>query len=93
MVITVFGDETNVMAAIEASAWGYILKDELNDSVVNDIETVLQGGSPLSPIVTNMFLRRFRTNQLHQLKQSTRLNGTCGFMTVPESGLALISKF
>jgi DNA-binding NarL/FixJ family response regulator len=59
--VTVFGDETHVLAAIEAGASGYILKDALTLSVASEIETLLQGGSPLSPVVAKMLLARFRS--------------------------------
>ena len=66
LVVTVFGDETSVLSAIEAGASGYILKDALTTSVAVDIETLLAGGSPLSPVVAKMLLGRFRANQLPQ---------------------------
>lgn len=61
LVVTVFGDETNIVAAIEAGAGGYILKDAMTSSVAADIEVLLSGGSPLSPMVARLLLTRFRS--------------------------------
>ena len=67
LVVTVFGDETSVLSAIEAGASGYILKDALTTSVALDIETLLAGGSPLSPVVAKMLLGRLCAKQVNQL--------------------------
>ena len=60
LVVTVFGDETNVLAAIGAGASGYLLKDALTVSVAHEVESLLQGGSPLSPSVARLLLERLR---------------------------------
>jgi DNA-binding NarL/FixJ family response regulator len=60
LVVSIFGDEQNIISAIEAGASGYILKDALTSSVAAEIETLLQGGSALSPMVAKLLLNRFR---------------------------------
>ena len=59
MVITVFGDEQHVVAAIEAGALGYLLKDASADSIGRAITEMLAGGSPMSPPVARYLLQRF----------------------------------
>jgi DNA-binding NarL/FixJ family response regulator len=59
MVITVFGDEQHVVAAIEAGALGYLLKDATADSIGRSILELLEGGSPMSPPVARYLLQRF----------------------------------
>jgi DNA-binding NarL/FixJ family response regulator len=59
MVITVFGDEQHVVAAIEAGALGYLLKDASSDSIGRAILEMLEGGSPMSPPVARYLLQRF----------------------------------
>ncbi len=61
MVITVFGDEKHVVAAIEAGALGYLLKDGSADYIGRSILDLIAGGSPISPPIARYFLRRFRT--------------------------------
>jgi len=59
LVVTVFGDERNVVAAIEAGARGYLLKDASYDLVAQGVLDVLAGGSPISPPIARHLLRRF----------------------------------
>ena len=61
MVITVFGDEKHVVAAIEAGALGYLLKDGSPEYVGRSILELLAGGSPVSPAIARYLLRRFRS--------------------------------
>jgi len=60
MVVTVFGDETHVMQALEAGAAGYLLKDSAPESVVGQIRSLREGGSPISPLIARRILLRFR---------------------------------
>ena len=59
MVITVFGDEQHVVAAIEAGALGYLLKDATSDTIGRSILEMLAGGSPMSAPVARYLLKRF----------------------------------
>ncbi len=61
LVITVFGDESHVIAAIEAGAMGYLLKDGTADYIGSSILEMIAGGSPISPPIARYLLRRFRT--------------------------------
>ncbi len=60
MVISVFGDEKHVIAAIEAGASGYILKDDDHTEVEQAILQLCAGGSPISPAVASHLLKRLR---------------------------------
>src|SRR5262249_52275089 len=60
MVITIFGDEQHVVAAMEAGALGYLLKDGSPDYVAGSILDMMAGGSPISPPIARYLLRRFR---------------------------------
>ncbi|RIK98953.1 MAG: DNA-binding response regulator [Proteobacteria bacterium] len=59
MVISIFGDEQHVVAAIEAGALGYLLKDASSDAIGRSILEMLEGGSPMSPPVARYLLQRF----------------------------------
>ena len=60
MVVTIFGDEQHVVAAIEAGAMGYLLKDGAPSYIGDSILDLLAGGSPISPPIARYLLRRFR---------------------------------
>lgn len=63
LVITVFGDESHVIGAIEAGANGYLLKDSSNEALTDSILRVVAGESPLSPAIARHLLRRFRSEK------------------------------
>ncbi|MFN3564829.1 MAG: response regulator [Burkholderiaceae bacterium] len=58
MVISVLGDETHVIAAIEAGATGYLLKDADADAVGASILKLIAGESPISAAIARHVLRR-----------------------------------
>ena len=60
MVVTVFGDESHVLASIEAGASGYVLKRALADTLLATLRELRGGGSPISPIIARQLLQRFR---------------------------------
>src|SRR5260221_5988970 len=59
MVVTVFGDEEHVLASIEAGAAGYLLKDASEENFLSGIRELINGGSPIRPLITLRLLRRF----------------------------------
>ena len=62
MVITVFGDERTVVAAIEAGAGGYLLKDGTDAEIVQGVLDLLRGFSPISPAIARHLLRRLQAD-------------------------------
>ena len=60
MVISVFGDERNVVSAIEAGATGYLLKDGTADYIGESIIDMINGSSPISASIARHVLKRFR---------------------------------
>jgi DNA-binding NarL/FixJ family response regulator len=49
LVLTSFSDRRRILAALEAGAVGYLLKDAAAEEVVNGIRSAAAGGSPLDP--------------------------------------------
>ena len=47
-------------SAIEAGASGYLLKDAMPASLVDEIRSVHAGGSPVSPMIARQLLRRLQ---------------------------------
>lgn len=58
LVITVFGDESSVVAAIRAGARGYMLKDGTPRQITEAVRELLAGGSPISPPIARYLLER-----------------------------------
>lgn len=68
MVITVFGDEHNVIAALRAGATGYVLKDATQDALLTDIRLLRDGGSPISPVIARQLLKSFKAEEVQPLE-------------------------
>lgn len=60
MVCTIFGDEAHVLAAIQAGAMGYLLKDATPETVVQEVRSLHAGGSPINPLVARKLLLHAR---------------------------------
>ncbi len=58
MVVTMFGDESNMIRAFEAGASGYLLKDGDESELAEHVRTLDAGGSPMSPIIARQLLSR-----------------------------------
>lgn len=58
LVISMFGDEDNVLASIEAGALGYIHKDAAPEDIAQTILAMKAGGSPISPMIARRVLAR-----------------------------------
>lgn len=58
MVISMFGDESNMLGAFSAGAKGYLLKDGTEEDLAQHIMNLRNGGSPMSPIIARQLLSR-----------------------------------
>jgi len=63
LVISVFGDEANVLASIEAGAVGYIHKDAAPEDIAQIILEMKAGASPISPMIARRVLAKYRSLQ------------------------------
>lgn len=61
LVVTTFGDEKTVTAALEAGADGYLLKGTPLEELKRDIHALRDGGSPLSPMIARKLLNRLHS--------------------------------
>jgi len=60
MVVTMSGDQENVLACIEAGASGYVLKDAGPLDIARAVLDLRAGGAPMSPVIARMVLARVR---------------------------------
>lgn len=78
MVSTTFGDELHVMQSLEAGATGYLLKDSEPKNLIDEIRSLHNGGSPISPLIARKILTRFRNENKNNVtlneKASVKLN-------------------
>jgi DNA-binding NarL/FixJ family response regulator len=58
MVVTMFGDEANMIRAFEAGARGYLLKDGTEEELTRHVMDLHAGGSPMSPLIARQLVAR-----------------------------------
>ena len=58
MVVTIFGDEKNMLDAFAAGACGYLLKDGTEADLAGHVRNLRNGGSPISPLIARKLLQR-----------------------------------
>lgn len=63
LVISLFGDEDNVLASIEAGALGYIHKDSAPDDIAQTILEMKDGASPISPMIARKVLSKYASKR------------------------------
>lgn len=72
LVVSIFGDEEHVLAALEAGARGYLLKGTLTRDIALDIQDLRNGGSPLSPIIARQVLKRLQPETATEIYKPDR---------------------
>jgi DNA-binding NarL/FixJ family response regulator len=91
MVVSVFGDEENVVQSISAGASGYILKDSLSAEFVSTIRELLAGGAPISPMVARLVLNQARSTYCDRAMPSEEVDGSAFTLRETEI-LSLVAK-
>jgi DNA-binding NarL/FixJ family response regulator len=66
LVISMFGDEANVLASIEAGALGYIHKDSTPKDIAQAILDMRAGASPISPMIARRVLSKYKLDQANK---------------------------
>lgn len=61
LVVSMFADEENVLASVEAGALGYIHKDSSPDDIARVIVDMKHGCSPISPMIARRVLEKYRS--------------------------------
>ncbi|MBC8017813.1 MAG: response regulator transcription factor [Verrucomicrobia bacterium] len=59
MAYTIFEDRETVFAAIKAGACGYILKGSSPRELIESLNSLYQGGAPMSPKIARKVIREF----------------------------------
>lgn len=72
LVLTAFTDKAKVFAALEAGAHGYLVKAGSAARLLDTLEEVLAGGTPLDPKIAGMILQTFR--QLSPIPEAEELS-------------------
>lgn len=68
LVISTFGDEETVLAAICAGAAGYLLKDPDPLDLASAVRTIQQGGSPMNALIARKVNQRLRKGNVEAVR-------------------------
>ncbi|HET6625337.1 MAG TPA: response regulator transcription factor [Nocardioidaceae bacterium] len=63
LVLTTYETEADILAAIEAGATGYLLKDASPDELADAVRSAAAGQTALAPAIANRLMQRMRTPQ------------------------------
>jgi DNA-binding NarL/FixJ family response regulator len=74
LVVSMFGDEVNVVASIEAGAVGYVHKDDEAADIAETLLAVKGGASPISPMIARHLLLRMRPSAPEPVTTSVSLS-------------------
>ena len=86
LVLTAFTDKAKVFAALEAGAHGYLVKAGSAIRLLETLEEVLAGGTPLDPKIAGMILQTFR--KLSPIPDAESLSGReCEVLQFAAKGL------
>ena len=73
IILSMYGDDQTVLAALRAGARGFILKDEAGDEVISAIKHVMKGNAYLSPQISSVLIEDIRRNESVLYKQDEML--------------------
>jgi DNA-binding NarL/FixJ family response regulator len=73
LVVSGYDDRKRVLAALEAGADGYIVKDEVAKSLLSSLHSVRAGHTPLSPRVASVMVKQLRKVSRPQPPEATQL--------------------
>lgn len=90
LIFSVLGDEENVIRALELGAAGYLLKETRAPEFCMAVESVRQGGAPLTPSVAAHLLKRLSRATPEALDQSKRTAPALESLT-PREGEVLLA--
>ncbi len=92
LVISMFGDEDNVLASIEAGVLGYIHKDTTPEDIAQTILDMRAGASPISPMIARRVLSKYKLDQANRPAEAADASAAAGAASVvppamPQRGL------
>jgi NarL family two-component system response regulator LiaR len=70
LVLTSFGQDERIIAAIRAGASGYLLKDSLPDEVAAAIRQIYQGETVIHPVIARKLIQEIRAEPKEDLQES-----------------------
>src|ERR1017187_2549158 len=67
VVVTIHDDDDHLFPALQAGAFGYVLKDRTGDVIVEQIRRMSQGEPPLSPAIARRVMAHFASRSVRRV--------------------------
>ena len=74
LMLSIFEDKNRIMKSIRAGAGGYILKNTKPQDLIEQIHTLHNGGSPISPSIARTILTEIQTESLPEEQNDYNLS-------------------
>ena len=72
MICSVYDDDDNIFKALEAGASGYILKSAAGNKLIDSIQELTNGGSPMSSTIARKVVAKFHNSNALQSITTTQ---------------------
>jgi DNA-binding NarL/FixJ family response regulator len=92
VVITIFDDDAHLFPALQAGAFGYLLKDQPQDLLVRQLMRITQGEPPLSPAIARRVLAYFAQAQTRRAQSVIALEDQIALTDRENDVLLRVSK-
>ena len=99
VVVTIHDDDEHLFPALQAGAFGYILKEQARELITEQLQRIAQGEPPLSPSIARKVIKYFASQNLPQAnsmpevslteRESEVLLRVAKGYTLPEIGVQL----
>ena len=74
VVVTIYDDDDHLFPALQAGAFGYLLKEQPRDVLVAQLLRIMQGEPPLSPPIARRVLSYFTANAAERLALARQID-------------------
>ncbi len=68
VVVTIHEDDDHLFPALQAGAFGYILKEQPRELITEQLQRISQGEPPLSPSIARRVMKYFATQEKHRIE-------------------------
>jgi DNA-binding NarL/FixJ family response regulator len=92
VVVTIHDDDEHLFPALQAGAFGYLLKDQPQELLVAQLVRITQGEPPLSPAIARRVLAYFAQAQTRRVQSMLALEGQIALSSREDDVLLRVSK-
>jgi len=75
VVVTIFDDDEHLFPALQAGAFGYLLKDQAREALVAQLQRIASGEPPLSPPIARRVLSYFTATAAQRMALARQAGG------------------